>query len=87
LGTLPEGSRLNCLQLITKDVLLFAYRLSQMNLVWRNGFGSKHVTLENLLTKFAYMVSFLNCKRRKIILPHGVDMIYIQKSFHETFVD
>ena len=46
-----------------------------MNLVWRHGFGSKHVTLENLLTKFAYMVSFLNCKRRKIILPHGTLLV------------
>lgn len=63
------------------------YRLSQTNLVWRNGFGSKHVTLENLLTKSAYLVSFLNCKRRKIIPPHGVDMIYIRKNFHETIVD
>ena len=63
------------------------YRLNQMNLVWRNGFGSKHVTLENLLTKSAYLVSFLNCKRRKIIPPHGVDMMHIRQNFHETFVD
>lgn len=52
-----------------RDVLLFAYGLSQINLIRKNGFGAEHMTLENLLT-----LRFLIYNKRIIILSHGILM-------------
>lgn len=63
-------------------MLLFAYGLSQINLIWRNGFGAEHMTSENVLT-----LRFLICNKRIVLPPHGILMILRWNHLCEVFVD